>query len=186
MVSDPATLSLRDIHLPGSIGWWPPAPGWWLVPALVLVVAAMAWYCRLLYRRHRYSAVTMARKELDEIRARYAADRDSRHCVKAVSGLLRRLCISIFPRAETAGLTGNEWLVFLQEQIKTQNRTGKSRDGQGNSGDEGFQNMGRILLEAPYRPQVEEEEVETLIRFCSDWIEAAATGGKPGPAGRKP
>ena len=105
--------------------------------------------------------------------------------MKAVSGLLRRLCISIFPRAETAGLTGNEWLVFLQERIKTQNRTGKSQDEQGNNRDEGFQDIGRILLEAPYRQQVEEEEVETLIGFCSDWIEAAATGGKPGPAGRK-
>lgn len=185
-MADPAALPLRDIHLPETAGWWPPAPGWWIVPVLVFVVAAMAWYCRLLYRRRKYSAVNMARKELDRIRARYAADRDTRHCVEAVSGLLRRLCISIFPRAETAGLTGNQWLEFLQERIKPRERAGKSRDGQGNDGGEGLQDMAGILLEAPYRRQVGEEEVETLIGFCSNWIETVAAAGKSGPAGMKP
>jgi len=34
---DVSQLPLRDIHLPGPVGWWPPAIGWWLVAALVLV-----------------------------------------------------------------------------------------------------------------------------------------------------
>ena len=172
-MADPAALPLRDIHLPETAGWWPPAPGWWIVPALVFAIAAMAWYCRLLYRRRKYSAVSMARKELDGIRARYDADRDARHCVEALSGLLRRLCISVFPRAETAGLTGNEWLAFLQER-------------QGNNAAEGLRDLAGILLEAPYRPQVGEQEVETLIGFCSNWIETVAAAGKSGPAGMKP
>ena len=171
--TDPAALPLREIHLPGSVGWWPPAPGWWLLPCLMALAAILAWYFSVLYRRRRYSAVNMARQELDGIRARYDADRDARHCVEALSGLLRRLCISIFPRAESAGLTGNEWLAFLQER-------------QGNNAGDGLRDLAGILLEAPYRPQVGEEEVETLIGFCSDWIETVAAPGKSGPAGRKP
>ena len=184
--TDPAALPLREIHLPGSVGWWPPAPGWWLLPCLMALAAILAWYFSLLYRRRKYSAVNMARKELDGIRARYAADRDTSHCVEAVSGLLRRLCISVFPRAETAGLTGNEWLVFLQERMKPQESAGESRDGPGIGEGEGLSNLAGVLLEAPYRRQVGEAEAETLIGFCSDWIETVAAPGKSGPAGMKP
>jgi len=32
---------MRDIQLPAPVGWWPPAPGWWLLT--VLVLALVAW-----------------------------------------------------------------------------------------------------------------------------------------------
>ncbi|MDE0157332.1 MAG: DUF4381 domain-containing protein [Gammaproteobacteria bacterium] len=155
---DPSTLPLREIHLPESVGWWPPAPGWWLLPVLLLLGLAAAWYGRHLYRRRKYSAISMARKELAGIRSRYAADRDAGRCVRSVSGLLRRVSISVFPRSESAGLTGDEWVAFLL--------SGNRQLASGN--------IGRSLLEAPYRPQVAHEEVESLIGFCSDWIESVA------------
>ena len=158
--SDPSTLPLREIHLPGSIGWWPPAPGWWLLPVLLLLGLAAAWYARFRYRRRRYSAVNLARKELADIRSRYAADRNAGHCVRCVSGLLRRVSISVFPRADSAGLTGAAWLAFLGSETK----------GQG-TGDVIPEHLGRLLLEAPYRRQVSGEEVEALVDFCSDWID---------------
>lgn len=47
-----ASLPLRDVQLPTSPAWWPPAPGWLMLIALVLlalaIVAAVAWR-----RRHR-------------------------------------------------------------------------------------------------------------------------------------
>ena len=30
---------LRDIHLPEASLWWPPAPGWWISLALILLLA---------------------------------------------------------------------------------------------------------------------------------------------------
>ena len=198
---DPSTLPLREIHLPESVGWWPPAPGWWLLPVLLLLGLGAAWFSRLLYRRRKYSAISMARKELAAIRSRYAADTDAGRCVRSVSGLLRRVSISVFPRAESAGLTGDEWVAFLQSG-NSQKVTGKKgsilerHTGQGLSGIQSQggefeteqlsedreqyagsalpENIGRLLLEAPYRRQVTGEEVESLMGFCSDWIESVA------------
>ena len=172
--TDPAALPLREIHLPDAVGWWPPAPGWWILPILVLLAAGIAWYCRLLYKRRRYSAINMARKELARIKSRYAVDRDAGHCVRSVSGLLRRLCISVFPRAESAGLTGAEWLAFLQEAVQSEAGARELRDAGQETGDESLEHPGRLLLEAPYRRQVAEEDVESLVGFCSVWIEDVA------------
>ena len=176
---DPAALPLREIHLPESIGWWPPAPGWWALPVLVLLGGAVVWYSCLLYKRRKYSAVNMARTELVEIRSRFAADRDAGRCVRSVSGLLRRLCISVFPRNESAGLTGAEWLAFLRSGIRERSTGDMEQDIQGIMPDK----TGRLLLEAPYRREVGEDEVEALIGFCSDWIEAVARVRNPGQPG---
>ena len=48
MKPDPASLeNLRDIAVPPPVPWWPPAPGWWVVMAVlaiaVIVVAFRAW-----------------------------------------------------------------------------------------------------------------------------------------------
>jgi len=38
---------LHDIHMPEAIGWWPPAPGWWLLLGLVFIsIAALFFYRR--------------------------------------------------------------------------------------------------------------------------------------------
>lgn len=197
---DPSTLPLREIHLPESVGWWPPAPGWCLLPVLLALGLAAAWYGRHLYRRRKYSAISMARKELAEIRSRYASDRDAGRCVRSVSGLLRRVSVSVFPRAESAGLTGADWLAFLQSgslcAAASKEHTRARHTGQGLSGiqsqggesetkqlsedREQFaggalpENISKLLLEAPYRRQVAHNEVESLIGFCSDWIESVA------------
>ena len=134
----------------------------------------MVWYSYLLYARRKYSAVNMARKELTRIRLQFAADRDAAHCVRAISSLLRRLCISVFPRNETAGLTGAEWLTFLQGGAMAADKRQKPEEREGENADEKLRDPGRVLLEAPYRRQVTGAEVEALIGFCSDRIEAIA------------
>ena len=47
---DPEQIPLRDLHLPEAIGWWPLAPGWWVVVALV---AGGLYYLFRLYLRTR-------------------------------------------------------------------------------------------------------------------------------------
>ena len=45
---------LRDIHLPEAIGWWPLAPGWWLL--IILVCLGLITLARLFLRRRQASA----------------------------------------------------------------------------------------------------------------------------------
>ncbi|MDD9890866.1 MAG: DUF4381 domain-containing protein, partial [Gammaproteobacteria bacterium] len=37
MDSEELLAQLADIHLPGEISYWPPAPGWWVLAALLLL-----------------------------------------------------------------------------------------------------------------------------------------------------
>ena len=50
-MNNPALEQLRDIHLPQAVHWWPPAPGWWIVAALIL--ALTIWLGRYLQARYR-------------------------------------------------------------------------------------------------------------------------------------
>ena len=50
-MNNPALEQLRDIHLPQTVHWWPPAPGWWIAAALIL--ALTIWLIRFLQTRYR-------------------------------------------------------------------------------------------------------------------------------------
>ena len=151
---DPQKLPLRDIHLPEPVSWWPPAPGWWLVLALVIGLAALAVW---LYRRPRRAKAPrrLALRELERISRDYAVHRDPQRLAVQLSVLLRRTAISLFPRAEAAGLTGEAWLVYLD---------GVLRDGRFTQG------VGRQLASAPYSPATD-VDAEALLSLCRDWIE---------------
>lgn len=158
--TDPASLPLRDIHLPDPVSWWPLAPGWWaLLLLLVSAVLLTAYFIRR-YRNHKISALYLANQELERIKTDFNINQDKSNLVKELSELIRRLSISIFPREESAGLTGEEWLKFL-DQYSAKNE---------------FDNgIGRVLIEAPYQADPEFHSNE-LIGLVSTWIETVAKG----------
>jgi len=158
-MTDPLQLPLRDIHLPQAPGWWPPAPGWWAVLVLLLSVSAFAYWRYQRRQRILRSAVSLARVELDLLESDYARHNDARELVAALSVLLRRLSISAFPRTQTASLTGEDWLKFLD---------GPLQNAPFSSG------AGRILIEAPYRPEVKVDEISPLLTLCRQWIDLLA------------
>ena len=150
----PSQLPLKDIHLPDPIGWWPIAPGWWILMLLivlitviaVLVVEALQTLCGQKVRTPRI---------LKQLKANQ--DFTSRERMEILSVLIRRACLSTFPRREqTAGLSGRNWLNFLDRSLN---------DGRF-SGDEG-----KILLEAPYRKDAS-GDFNAVFELCEDWIKA--------------
>ena len=132
-----ADLALRDIHLPPAIDGWPPAPGWWLL-ALLLIVSALA-LLGWLKRPPRRKPLKAARAALKTLDADFQVHHDSQRLAQALSTLLRRTAISLFPREQVAGLTGDAWLAWLDEVAKL-------------SPQDGFQaGPGRSLRDAQYR-----------------------------------
>lgn len=153
-----ATLSLRDIHLPDAVSWWPPAPGWWALLVLCFLMVFSVWLFRLI--KYRRSVRVAAIQSLQDISATFLREKDAHQLVKSLSILLRRICLSYFPRSEVAGLTGEKWLAFLDHCLDW-----------GNVSERFSQGAGRTLITAPYQPQ-STLQGEQLLNLCQHWIKA--------------
>jgi len=158
---DPAALPLRDIHLPEVVGWWPPAPGWWLVVGILLFAMGFAWWWQRRYRARRANRAAM--RLLDDAAAQAASQ--PLLAVQAVSVALRRFVMTTGEQAEAAAaLTDDAWLAFLD-----------SRWDQ----DAFSRGAGRILVAAPYMPaeRVERGAVEALLELARQWLNAQRPAG---------
>lgn len=109
---NPEDLPLRDLHLPEPVGLWPLAPGWWVLIALSLALAGWGLW-RLFLRWRRGSARRAALAELARLDRAYAEDGDAAALVRGLSSLTRRAMLAYAPRQQVAGLTGREWLAWL-------------------------------------------------------------------------
>ena len=113
---DPAALPLRDLHLPEAIGWWPLAPGWWIM--LLLVAGALVYLLWRAYKRRQQNAPRRyALRELSRFEAEYLEHRNPVTLGKQLSELLRRGMLAYAPRERVAGLTGEAWLQWLDRGL---------------------------------------------------------------------
>jgi hypothetical protein len=148
---DPSQIPLRDLHLPDPVGWWPPAPGWWVLLALAVLGAVLLLRHAL---RSRGGAVARRRalKELGRLTADYESHRDAVAFSSHLSQLLRRTMLAYAPRREVAGLTGEAWLAWLDRDF-----------------DEPLfaSDTGRKLLELPYRRPAEDVAALELVDLVS-------------------
>ncbi len=147
---DPSTLPLRDLHLPEPVGWWPPAPGWWVLIALAAIAAAWLTLRYLDYRR-REAPRRHALRQFKAACRDYVQHGDGVRLARELSALTRRTMLAYAPRADVAGLTGETWLEFLDRGLDRPH----FRDGDG-----------RALIEWPYRrpgTQIDRSDVAALV-----------------------
>lgn len=137
---------LRDIHLPAEPSWWPPAPGWWLVAALVGVALAFAWRAWAA-RKHRARLQRALRDELEALRRDHPSPAAQ---VAAMSMLLRRAAKRYAP--EALALRDAAWLAFLDA---------------GDPQRPFSQGAGRLLIDGPYRRDVDATEADALARLVA-------------------
>ncbi len=104
MNNDPASLeNLRDIVVPPPVPWWPPAPGWWIVFAMLLVTVAVfgfrAW--------RSWHANAYRRQALRELRGVTS--------VAKMAEILKRTALCAYPRTDIAALSGTAWCQWLEQ-----------------------------------------------------------------------
>jgi len=162
----PGVEQLRDIHGIRGVPWWPPGPGWWLLAAVVLALAVLIWRFRAKLRLKippvpfltvgswRWDAAW----QLRDLRKR-ASTQDSKQTAGELSELLRRIAMARLGRNACAGLTGQDWLAWLQ-----------GNDPRGFD----WSREGRALLEVPYAPPADaklSQELLMLIDAAYGWVE---------------
>jgi len=124
--------SLRDIHLPEPVSFWPLAAGWWwLILSSAVLLITMFW----LYRH--FTRPNVRKHALTELAqfTRCVNDEGSNQFFIDVSILIRRIAITVFGKNQVAGLAGESWLKFLDKT------SGSTFFTTGN---------GRLLVTAPY------------------------------------
>ncbi len=153
---------LRDIRGIDPAPWWPPAPGWWMVLlGLLLMVLLVFWLAR---RRRLYPLGRWqqdARRHLLELRRRMKRE-PAKQVAGELSELLRRIAIARCGREQTASLTGEMWLDWLQ-----------SNDSTGFA----WREKGRLLLELPYAPpdrSADKSILAELIDAALHWVSEEA------------
>ncbi len=157
---DPARLSnLRDIVEPPPIPWWPPAPGWYVVLAVLIGGACVGTY--LWVRRWKanwYRRAALAK--LQQLASDPTMRQTPRRMLCEVQELLKRTALVAFPREQVAPLTDNRWLEFLDRTSGMQEFTGGS---------------GRRLIEAVYAPNSADRltiaDTDSVLQLSRSWIE---------------
>ncbi|MFT5210581.1 MAG: hypothetical protein ACI9CE_002307 [Flavobacterium sp.] len=156
-MADPAQTDplaqLRDLHLPGAIENWPPAPGWWILA--LLCFALISYLFVLLYRfwkKNQYRREGL--RALEKLKVDYEQAPDSIDYLEQYSQLLKRICFSCFSRNEVASLTGESWVAFLDHSGNTK---------------EFSMGCGQVLIEGNYSQTVEFDYLG-LHDIGSQWI----------------
>ncbi len=106
---------LKDVALPATPGWWPPAIGWWIALLAVLAVCALAFWLikRELGKRQRNTWRTTALTEHQRISDDFFNTKNQHNTLAELSVLMRRVSLAVQSRRSVAALTDDQWLQSL-------------------------------------------------------------------------
>lgn len=147
---------LRDIHLPPPIHpWWPLAYGYIILLLLLCIAIIYLFYVWVKIKKQRYTA-RFALNKLKHLQQTWKENRENTHVAAEISTLLRRTALHYFDREEIAGLTGKEWLSFLNHSGNTTKFTEEN---------------GFLFTDAPYRKdRINDADLAKLFALVRDWL----------------
>ncbi len=152
MDNQSALASLRDIHMPAPIGWWPPAMGW-IILGVVVILILFGIIGFAIHYVINSRAKRQALRVLASYQEAYLKQPRTQLTSARISELLKRVALVYYPREQVASLVGDEWVAFL-------NKTGKQLD---------FNSVSVLLLECPYRPSAK-HDLSPLFHLAQQWI----------------
>ena len=153
---------LQPIILPAPINWWPPALGWWMLCAVLLLVILTFHYSRL-WRQHKQHALQVkpldplrdnALQQLHKLRKPLGGEQAG-PWLQQLNQLLKRICSARYPDYASHTLSGREWLAFLDSRCPA---AGLSR--------------WMILVNGSYQPdcRLDDKSILQLQQAIDTWI----------------
>lgn len=117
-----ALSELADIRMPGEVSYWPLAPGWWILAALLLALAVYG-VIRLRKRMLLQKRLNAAISELSNARQLLSSTGEGDMAnrlifVNNVNAVLRRVALLHFEHNAVAGLSGHAWVSLIRQHDK--------------------------------------------------------------------
>jgi hypothetical protein len=150
---------LKDIHVPSSLGWWPPAYGWWLLTLLIL--GLMIWLIIFSLKRHQHH---LAKRQA--LKTLTAINHDTNNWPLELNSLLKRLVQTYQPELAIQSLFGDKWLDFLTHALPTN----KQADFKPK-----MHHFQQALYQVKPATQLDFTESKNIVK---DWIKNAKLSGK--------
>ncbi len=149
---------LHDIIVAPPVPWWPPAPGWYWVLGLIVLILLTALIKGLIRWQHnRYRREALAELALQEV-ALKNPERRSR-ALLGLAQLLKRTAVTAFRREDVATLTGPKWFDFLDHTARGSN----FREA-----------LGALLESGIYDPRtggaLDPQKLHSLVEAIRRWI----------------
>ncbi len=152
MTREELLLELKDISPPAEPGWWLIAPGYLIIGAAILTLIAIGWI--VLRRRKSRRSYTAAWQALEQIRRAHQQNQDSLNLARELARWLKQIALLAFPQSKLEGVTGSDWLAFLDRSLD----------------DESFTcGAGRVFADDIYR-QCSEPDAAGLLDLCQRWL----------------
>lgn len=144
--------NLRDIHAAAEPGWWPPAPGWWVLATilLALLVWLLVWLARRWAIRRRRNRLLAA---LAHIQSHYDPASANTEYLAQLNKLFRVVAIRAFPGTSSSRLQGSAWVDFLRSLLPDGPHAGSLA----------------ALDTGPYQP-APDFDVEGLNAMAREWV----------------
>lgn len=141
---------LRGIHLPDAPGFWPLAPGWWLIGIVILGLIIL-----LIYKWHKSKHTRLVKKQALDAIENIFVNKDKGQLPYRTNIILKRTAISM-GYAQSKPLYGEDWLLFLDNTA---------------NGKTSFQSSLPEFAASSYRPEVALDG-NLLKQQSIQWIKA--------------
>ena len=154
---------LQPLIAPQAIGFWPPAPGWWLLLLLIPIAGWGLWRVRHVIPVK--ASIRRAEQPLDPVRvaalvelAQMPKPYDGAPAgawLQQINGLLKRLCRNHYPYSQSHTLNGRKWLAFLDNRCPAAGLT-----------------RWMVLVEGAYKPEckLDDKAISGLTQAVETWI----------------
>lgn len=147
---------LEPLIAPEGVGFWPPAPGWYLLACLLLFFSVFAGILLLRkYRVNQYRRFVL--ESLSQLAEEAGMQPDQKH-LQELNHLLKQTALQVWPRDMVAALSGAQWETFLESTVK--NRGAASPSGK----------LSDKLLYAEEQQRIEQGSWKELLDFSNLWI----------------